>query len=187
MRRGRKRFLMKAALVIGGVGLLFSGGLLLWIAFTPTPDLSAFANRKVTQSTKMYDRTGETLLYDLNIDLRRKVIPIDEMSPNIRNATVAIEDAEFYQHEGIRPLAILRAVLSNILSGDLLGGQGGSTITQQVVKNSILTSEKSVSRQIREWVLAVKLERRYSKDEILEFYLNETPYGGTFYGVEEAA
>ena len=186
MRRGRKRFLTKAGLLILGAGLVFAGATLLWIALTPTPDLSAFADRKVTQSTKIYDRTGETILYDLNTDLRRKVIPLGDIAPAVRNATIAIEDAEFYQHIGIRPLAIVRAVFANLTPGGLGYAQGGSTITQQVVKNAILTREKSVSRKIREWVLAVKLEQRYSKDEILEFYLNETPYGGAFYGVEEA-
>src|SRR3989344_3040012 len=114
MRRGRRRFLLKAVFVIVGIGFLFAGATLLWIALTPTPDLSAFADRKVTQSTKIYDRTGETILYDLNPDLRRKVIPLDDIAPSIRNATIAIEDAEFYQHVGIRPLAIVRAVFANL-------------------------------------------------------------------------
>jgi penicillin-binding protein 1C len=98
---------------------------------------------------------------------------------------VAIEDAEFYQHRGIRPISILRAILANLGAGGF--SQGGSTITQQVVKNSILTSEKKLSRKLKEWVLAIKLERTLSKEEILNVYLNETPYGGSVYGVEEAS
>ncbi len=151
------------------------------------PSLEAVAQRRVEQSTKIYDRTGEVLLYDLHKDVRRTLVPLEEMSPYIKNATIAIEDDNFYRHFGIEPTAILRAVINNLKEGNLLGGQGGSTITQQVVKNTLLEPEKTLSRKFKEWILAVKLERRLSKDEILELYLNEAPYGGTRYGVEEAS
>src|SRR5690606_25260391 len=119
--------------------------------------------------------------------IRRTVIDGDDMSEHIRNATIAIEDEEFYSHPGIDFSAIVRAVLTNLKNGNLLGGQGGSTITQQVIKNSLLTNEKTIPRKVKEWILAIKLEGVYEKDEILTLYLNEIPYGGNIYGIEEAA
>jgi 1A family penicillin-binding protein len=119
--------------------------------------------------------------------VRRTIVPYENISRHIKNATVAIEDDTFFQHHGIRPLAILRAVLANLQGGDLLGGQGGSTITQQVIKNSVLVQEKTLTRKVKEWILALKLEQQLSKEEILSHYLNESPYGGTLYGVEEAS
>lgn len=166
-------------------GFFLAGAFLLWAATLNTPDLKSFDTRKVTQSTKIFDRTGEVPLYELHDSVKRTVIPFDEISRDIKNATVAIEDAEFYQHKGVKPQAILRAVLVNIVS--LEYSQGGSTITQQVIKNSVLSQEKSISRKLKEWVLAIKLEQSYTKDQILEFYLNESPYGGNIYGVEEAS
>ena len=149
------------------------------------PDFSSFEERKIAQSTKIYDRTGEVLLYDINRDIKRTVVQFDNISAYAKDAAVAIEDAEFYSHKGVRPLAIARAIFVNILH---LGfSQGGSTITQQVVKNTLLTQEKTVSRKLKEWVLAIKLEQMMSKDEILALYLNEAPYGGSIYGIGEAS
>lgn len=169
------------------VAALCGGLLLLWTSTFEIPDLSSFDERDVAQSTKIYDRTGEHLLYEFHADIKRTVVPLDEISDAMKNATIAIEDDSFYRHFGIRPDAIVRAIFTNLKNGDLLGGQGGSTITQQVVKNSLLTSEKTITRKIKEWVLAIRLERELSKDEILEIYLNEIPYGGNVYGIEEAA
>ncbi len=157
----------------------------LWIATLKIPDLTAFQTRKVAQSTKIYDRTGTVLLYDVNTDIKRTVVPLTDISPFIQKATVAIEDSDFYTHFGIRPTAIIRAAFTDILAGG--ASQGGSTITQQVVKNSLLTTDKTFTRKIKEWVLAIKLEKVMTKDQILGTYLNETPYGGTLYGVEEAS
>jgi 1A family penicillin-binding protein len=188
-KRTRKRqfaFLWNALLVIVGAGLFVAGAAMLWIALTPVPDLSSFANRQVIQSTKLYDRTGQVLLYDFGAgSVRRESVPLADVSPNIINATVSIEDADFYSHGGIRVTSIIRAILADLIPGGLT--QGGSTITQQVVKNSILTSQKSITRKVHEWVLAIKLEEHYSKQQILEFYFNETPYGGTIYGIETAS
>jgi len=167
--------------------LIIVGGLLLWISTLEIPDLSTFEERRVLQSTKIYDRTGEILLYDLNQDARRTIIPFEEMSRHIKNATVAIEDDQFYNHMGVDIKAIIRAAISNLTEGDLLGGQGGSTITQQVIKNSVLERDKKLSRKVKEAILSIKIERVLSKDEILAVYLNESPYGGTIYGVEEAS
>jgi len=161
------------------------GVILIWTATLKIPDIESFNQRKIIESTKIYDRTGDILLYDIHKNIKRTVVRNEDISRNIKNATVAIEDDTFYEHNGIRPLSFLRAVLANIITGSF--GQGGSTITQQVVKNSILTPEKKISRKIKEWVFAVKLEKIMSKEEILALYLNEAPYGGNIYGIEEAS
>ena len=168
-------------------GIIIVACVLVWISTLEIPDLSAFEERRVLQSTKIYDRTGEVVLYDLHQDVRRTIIPFEEMSRHIKNATVAIEDDQFYQHIGIDFRAIIRAALANFQDGDLLGGQGGSTITQQVIKNSVLDRDKKLSRKAKEAILSIKLERVLEKEAILEIYLNESPYGGTIYGIEEAS
>lgn len=174
-------------LIVGIVlGFIASGALLIFISTLNIPDLSAFEQRRVLQSTKIYDRTGEVVLYDLNQDVRRTVVPYGEISHHIKNATVAIEDDTFFSHWGVRPLAIVRAMIHNFTGGDLRG-QGGSTITQQVIKNALLSREKSYIRKIKEAILALRLEQILTKEEILWHYLNESPYGGTIYGVEEAS
>ncbi len=183
-RRRIWNLFIDATIVAIVMGLLIGGTLLLWVSTLEIPDLSVFNERKILQSTKIYDRTGEILLYDLHQDVKRTVVPYENISRHIKNATVAIEDDTFFQHSGVHPFSILRAVLANIQGGTL---QGGSTITQQVIKNSVLTQERTITRKVKEWVLALKLERVLSKDEILNYYLNESPYGGTMYGVEEAS
>lgn len=188
------RFLIRhhGRLFLLGFSFFFvlGGAAFLWAASLKIPDVSSLSERKVTQSTKIYDRTGTVLLMDLQKDITRTLVSADNISRHIKNATVAIEDAEFYQHGGIKFSSILRAVIANTMN--LVGlssgpTQGGSTITQQVVKNSILTTDKTVSRKVKEWVLSLKLEKVLSKDTILELYLNESPYGGAIYGIEEAS
>ena len=161
------------------------GAFIAWAMVVSVPAVEGFQYRKVAESTKIYDRTGDVLLFDVHGTMRRTAVPLNDIAPNIRNATIAIEDAEFYQHIGFRPLSFMRAVLANITTGSY--GQGGSTITQQVVKNTLLTQDKTIIRKLKEIVLALKLERAISKDRILEIYLNETSYGGTLYGIEEAS
>lgn len=187
IKRNIKDILIDTTIGFFVLGLLVAGGLFIWISTLEIPDLSSFEQRRIQQSTKIYDRTGEVLLYDLHQDVRRTIIPFEDISFNVKNATIAIEDDQFYKHFGIDPMAIARAAIANLLKGDLLGGQGGSTITQQVIKNSILENEKHLTRKIKEAILAIKIEQVLSKDEILAHYLNESPYGGTIYGVEEAS
>ncbi|MDA8597122.1 transglycosylase domain-containing protein [Candidatus Pacebacteria bacterium] len=182
-----KDILIDIGIGIFVVGLLIAGGLFLWVSSLDIPDLSAFEERRILQSTKIYDRTGEILLYDLHEDVRRTIIPYEDISRHIKNATVAIEDDTFFEHMGVRPLAIMRAAWINLQGGDLLGGQGGSTITQQVVKNSILQREKTLTRKAKEAILSLRLEQELTKEEILGHYLNESPYGGTIYGAEQAS
>ncbi len=160
--------------------------LIIWVSSLKIPDLSVFESRKVAQSTKIFDRTGEILLYDVHSNQKRTVIEFGDISENIKRATIAIEDQDFYTHKGIKPTAILRAVISNITPGSG-NTQGGSTITQQVIKNTILNQDKTITRKLKEWILATKLEKVLTKDEILNTYLNENPYGGSIYGVEEAS
>jgi 1A family penicillin-binding protein len=173
------------ALTLASFVFITCACVLIWLSTFRIPDLNSFEQRKVSQSTKIYDNTGTILLYDIFKGSRRTVVPTDDISDNIKKAAVAIEDDTFYENMGIRPISFLRAILANITSGGY--SQGGSTITQQVIKNSLLTQDKSITRKIKEWVLAIKLTQTISKDEILGVYLNESPYGGNVYGVEEAS
>ncbi len=189
MRNLRKLFRSKkvrflAKFLLSGV-FIFGGICALWVATMRMPDLNSFDNRKVSQSTKIYDRTGTILLYDTGKNIKRTTVPLESISPHIQRATIAIEDENFYNNIGIEPISIIRAVIANITSGEY--NQGASTITQQVVKNALLTTDKTLTRKIKEWVLAYKLTRTMTKDAILAIYLNEMPYGGTMYGVEEAS
>lgn len=179
-----KNLIKDLIIILCALGLLGGGIILLWIASFDIPDLSVFTERKISQSTKIYDRTGEILLYDVHEDIKRTIIDPANISRHIKNATVAIEDSQFYEHNGIEPLAFVRAIFVNLREGEF--SQGGSTLTQQVIKNTLLTTEKKVSRKLKEWVLAIKLENMLTKDEILGLYLNESPYGGSIYGIEEA-
>src|SRR3989344_1824012 len=187
LKLSRKAWQRVKFLVIVALAAIFFGGgiFLVWASSLKMPDFKAFDERLVSQSTKIYDRTGKVLLYNLSQDVKRTVVSISNVSRHIKNATVAIEDSKFYEHSGFRPTSFMRAVFVNITSGSY--NQGWSTITQQVVKNALLTGEKKISRKLKELVLSLRLERILTKDEILEIYLNESPYGGTIYGVEEAS
>ena len=169
---------------MGGIFLL-AAIIILLASFIQLPDFSQFHGRKIVESTKIYDRTGKILLYDIHENIKRTVITFDTISPLLKNATIAIEDATFYQHPGINIKSIIRSMRANILGGGWR--QGGSTITQQVIKRTLLTSEKLITRKLKEIILSFKLENAFSKDEILGFYLNEAPYGGNIYGVYEAS
>ena len=183
--RSARHWLQLGIITILLSGIFFTCAFLLWATTIKIPDFSLLETRKVSQSTKIYDRTGKILLYDVHKDVRRTVVTFDQISPYIKNATVAIEDDQFYQHKGIKPEAILRAMWVNFKTGQY--SQGGSTITQQVIKNALLTPEKTITRKVKEWILALKLERVMNKEQILTLYLNEAPYGGNIYGVEEAS
>jgi len=171
--------------IVVGVGMLLFGIFIVWVSLLQLPDFKSFTQRKIQSSTKIYDRTGKIILYDVHQDIKRTIIPYEDMSVNIKNATVAIEDSGFYQHKGIRITSIIRATVWAKLTGRKV--QGGSTITQQLIKNTLLTPKRTLSRKIKEWILSVKLENVMSKEDILALYLNEAPYGGNLYGVEEAS
>ncbi len=191
-RRGRflKRFsvpqwLELFVLAFVAIVLFGIGGIIIWASLVPIPSINNFENRQVAQSTKIYDRTGNIVLYDAHGAEERTSVPLAQISPYIQDATISIEDTTFYHNAGVRPLSSLRALWVDLTSGKY--EQGGSTITQQVVKNALLTQDKTLSRKIEEMVLALRLTKTYSKDQILNTYLNESPYGGTIYGVQAAA
>lgn len=146
----------------------------------PSPDK---IERKEGYSTKILDRNGK-VLYDIYEDQRRTLIPIDQIPLYLRQATISIEDKNFYKHEGFDALGMVRGISRLFTQGR---AQGGSTLTQQLVKNALLTSDRSITRKIKEFVMSVEIERKYSKDQILQMYLNEIPYGGSAYGVEAAS
>lgn len=135
------------------------------------------------ESTKIYDVNGK-VLYTVNGEENRENIPSEQIPEVVKQATIAIEDDRFYKHNGIDLGGILKAMLSELGIGS---PRGGSTITQQFIKNAVLSSERTYTRKLKEIILASRLERRYSKDDILTMYLNKIPYGGTAYGVEKAA
>jgi len=153
-----------------------------WIVYD-LPNPSQLIERKQILSTKIYDRNGQ-LLYKIYRQQNRTLVDLNEIPLSLIQATIAIEDAEFYQHHGFSLKGISRAALANLKEGK---SEGGSTITQQLVKNTLLSPEKTLRRKVKEIVLAVLVERLFTKDEILQMYFNEVPYGGTAYGAEEAA
>ncbi|MCX6731599.1 MAG: transglycosylase domain-containing protein [Candidatus Parcubacteria bacterium] len=167
------------------LGIIGSGIILFWAANLKVPDSQSFNERKTVQSTKIYDRTGKILLWDIHQNIQRTVVPFDEISRNLKNATVAIEDSSFYHHHGIVFSSLVRAFFVDLITGKF--EQGGSTISQQLVKNTLLTREKSFTRKIKEIILTLKMEKVLSKEEILNLYLNEISYGGTVYGAEAAS
>lgn len=149
------------------------------------PNPEKFTEKPFVQSTKIYDRTGEVLLYDLCGEEKRTVIPLEEIPLQLRQAVIITEDANFYEHKGVDIGAVFQVALQSIKRGEIT--RGASTISQQLIRNSFLTTEKTAERKARELVLTLELERRYSKDKVLEFYLNQIPLGGNLYGVETAS
>ncbi len=151
-----------------------------------TPDATTMlAPNKIAETTQIYDRTGTVVLYEIHGEENRKKIAHDAIPDYMRLATIAAEDDAFYSHFGIDPFSIARAIKENLLRKTL--AQGGSTITQQLARNVFFTRKKTLQRKVREAVMAIKLEQAYTKDEILDAYLNVVPYGSNAYGVEAAA
>lgn len=150
------------------------------------PDPNNITDRAVAQSTKIYARDGETLLYEVHGEEKRTIIKLEEVPLHARQATIVVEDRDFYKHSGFSFTGFLRAAWVNVTSAGHRR-PGGSTITQQFVKNAILTSEKAFTRKIKEVILAYQIERRFTKEQILQLYFNEIPYGSNNYGIESAA
>ena len=148
----------------------------------PSPD--QLLDRNIAQSTIIYDRSGQNILYEFHGEEKRTLVNINDIPFYVQKATIAIEDKNFYKHKGYSLWAMFRTVITNILYNRKAGG---STLTQQFVKNALLTSEKKYTRKIKELILAQKIEKRYTKDEILQMYLNEIPYGSNAYGIEAAS
>lgn len=149
----------------------------------PRPE--KFGEKKLIESTKIYDRTGKVLLYELYGEEKRTEVALEEIPEYLKQAVIATEDRNFYRHFGLDLAAIGRSVLTDMRIGRPL--YGGSTLSQQLIRSSYLTNEKTVARKIKEVVLTIQLELKYSKNQILEFYLNQVPFGNNAYGVESAA
>lgn len=188
-RPGRRPSVAAALLVVLGfavvaAGVAVSGYVYLAAALPPAEELAA--RSAPFRSTRIFDRHGNLLNEAFNPDAgRRTVVPLAQISPSLVQATIATEDANFYAHGGVDPVAIARAAWYAVLEREVVSG--GSTIPQQLVKLVFLTSERSVSRKVKEAVLAEEISRRYTKDQILELYLNEIFYGNLAYGARSAA
>lgn len=148
------------------------------------PHPHELVTRQIPQTSKIYDRNGQ-LLYEIYASQNRTLVSLSDIPPYLKQATLSIEDKNFYTHPGFDISAIIRAFKENNGAGRVL--QGGSTITQQLIKSSMLSSEKSITRKAKELILAFWAERIYSKDELLEMYFNQVPYGGTAWGVGAAS
>ncbi len=184
-----KRFFSKkniflALFTFAVMGFLGGTILIAW-ASKDLPDPNRLTDREVAESTKIYDRTGTHLLYEIFADEKRTLVRLEDIPKDLVNGLIATEDKTFYEHKGIRPLSILKAQIQGIFSTERT--RGASTITQQLVKNAILTDERSYVRKIKEAILSIRLEQKYTKDQILQIYFNEIPYGSTNYGVQSAA
>jgi len=193
-------FIKNGILLFLALGVLGSLGILGVFAYVSQdlPDPNTLTDRSISQTTKIYDRTGEHLLYEVYGEENRTLVQLSEsfckddehlvVDPTgiplmAVEATIAAEDRNFCSHHGFDLKGIARAFIQNLLGNRV----GGSTITQQLVKNAILSSEKTVTRKIKELIISIELERRYSKDEILQIYFNEIGYGSTYYGIETAS
>ncbi|MDQ5952339.1 MAG: penicillin-binding protein, partial [Patescibacteria group bacterium] len=190
----RLKNLKKGSIIKNLILLCLAGGLFGAIVLlglfayysTQLPDPDSILNRDVAQSTKIFDRTGTHLLYEIAPDQKRTLVTIDKIPLIAQQATITAEDRAFYEHNGISFKGIARAMLTNLIHLDP-NGQGASTITQQFIKKAFLTDDRTYSRKIKEIIIAIALEKKFEKDEILQMYLNEIPYGGTNYGIESAS
>ncbi len=169
----------------GLIGLFLAAVLIfLAILFPSLPDIDNIQNLVAAESSVILDRDGE-VLYTIHGDENRKIVPYNQISKYASLASMAIEDDEFYEHGGVDVAAFMKAVCSELHICSQ--ARGGSTITQQFVKNAFLSSERTYTRKAKEIILSLQLESKYSKDEIMEMYLNRIPYGSNIYGVEVAS
>lgn len=175
---------LKLTAVSGVFSIIGIGGVFAYYA-KDLPSPASIEELKIAESSKIYDRTGAVLLYDIHGEQKRTIIPFAEIPAHARIATIVAEDDEFYAHFGIDIAGVARAIFTNLKGKTVL--QGGSTITQQLIKNIYLSPERTLSRKIKEIILALEMEFKYSKDEILNFYLNAVPYGSNAYGIEAAS
>lgn len=184
--RNRASILSKLStlILVGILGFIVLIILATVFFITQVPSPENLSNREVAQATKIYDKNGE-LLYDIFKNQNRTPIKLSDIPDNVKKSTISIEDKDFYKHQGFSVLGYARSMFELVVNRKIEGG--GSTLTQQLVKNALLSSERSFIRKGKELVLSIQVERSYSKDQILEMYLNEIPYGGTAYGIEAAA
>lgn len=169
--------------------VMFLTGSIFFLGFTAyiskdLPNPNKIMHREIPLTTKIYDRTGEQLLYEIYGGEKRTMVELTNIPKYVINATLTAEDREFYEHKGFSITGIARSIIKNASTG---GKVGGSTITQQLVKNAILTPEKTYSRKLKEAILAYRIEKKFKKDDILKMYFNEIPYGSVIYGIEAAS
>lgn len=164
---------------------LFSAFLVFIFYAKDLPRPEKFTEKQFVQSTKIYDRTGEVLLFEIYGEEKRTLVSLDKIPEYLKQAVIVTEDAKFYRHFGIDIGGILRSVLINLRIQEPI--YGGSTIPQQLIRSTFFGTEKTIERKIREIILALELDRRYSKEQILEWYLNQVPFGSNSYGVEAAS
>src|SRR3989304_1577820 len=188
-RRASKRRKLKILGALVTAGFIFFVVSIIGVAIAfgyfarDLPSPSKLTDRNTNQTTKIFDRKGK-LLYNVYGEQNRTLVPLDKIPVSLRKATIAIEDKNFYKHQGLDLTGIVRSAREIVVEKQL---QGGSTITQQLVKKALLSDERTITRKIKELILSVQIERRYTKDDILGMYLNEIPYGGTAWGVVAAA
>ncbi|MDD5098182.1 MAG: transglycosylase domain-containing protein, partial [Candidatus Pacebacteria bacterium] len=166
--------------------LVFVLGIILFFIYLkdlPRPEV--FTEAQINQSTKIYDRTGKILLSSIYGEEKRTYIPLSQIPDIMKKAVIATEDANFYNHFGIDIYAIFRAIKIDISTKST--SHGASTITQQLIRSTFLTPDKTINRKIKEIVLSIELDRKYPKEQILEWYLNQVPFGINIYGIEEAS
>lgn len=184
-RTGRAFFLFLKLLATGFVlGCLAVVSVFIYYA-RDLPRPEKFTEKQFIQSTKIFDKTGEHLLYELYGEEKRTVVPLSIIPEYMKQAVIATEDANFYKHPGIDIRAMFRAITANLKLWK--PAQGASTIPQQLIRSSFLTVEKTIERKIKEIILTLELSRRYPKDQILEWYLNQVPFGSNTYGAEAAS
>jgi 1A family penicillin-binding protein len=187
-RRSRKGMWQYVGIIISSLVLAGSVsviGIFAWAA-KDLPDPNNITQRNIPQTTKIYDRTGKTVLYEVHGDQKRTNVELADISDYLKKATIAAEDKDFYTHHGFDVRGILRALWNDVRHpGQKL--QSGSTITQQFIKKSVLSDDQTVTRKVKEIVLSIEIERVFSKDQILKLYLNEIPYGSVAYGIESAS
>ncbi|MDQ3008596.1 MAG: PBP1A family penicillin-binding protein [bacterium] len=187
VRVPQRRFSWQAALLLTCLTLTLGIGLTAYLGyeyvFKDLPSALELTSREQQLSSKILDRNGQ-LLYTVYEDENRTLVPLSALPPSVLQATIAIEDKDYYEHHGFSLSGITRAFMAN-LNGEKV--QGGSTITQQLVKLRLLSSERTLQRKLKEAVLSIIVNNTYSKDQVLEMYLNEVSYGGSTYGIEEAA
>ncbi len=186
-----KRYFIRGLIIVGiliVLGTIAGISAFAWFS-RDLPDPDKIMDRTVAQSTKIFARDGTSLLYEIHGPEKRTIVQLEDIPEHMKQATIAIEDQDFYKHSGFDLPGIAKAMCHEMFGnlGGLCPQRGGSTITQQFVKNAILTNERSYTRKIKELVLAYQLERKFTKDQILKLYLNEIPYGSTAYGVESAS
>jgi len=176
--------LLRVAFLLSAVFFLICSLVFVVIA-KDLPRPEKFTEHQIFQSTKIYDRTGKVLLYEIYGEEKRTTVLLESVPEYLKQAVIATEDANFYNHSGIDPEGVFRSVLINFKLKEPI--YGGSTLDQQLIRSTFFSTEKTITRKIREIILALELDRRYSKDEILGWYLNQIPLGQNAYGMEAAS